>query len=51
MLDDEGRVLAGARVPDVSDEQLRRIFDVMSLIRIMDDRIAPAAPGPPRLLR
>ncbi len=39
VLDDEGRVLPGARVPDVSDEQLRRIFDVMSLIRIMDDRM------------
>ena len=39
VLDDEGRVLPGARVPDVSDDKLRHIFDVMSLVRIMDDRM------------
>ena len=39
VLDDEGRVLPGARVPDVSDEKLRKIFDTMSLVRIMDDRM------------
>jgi pyruvate dehydrogenase E1 component alpha subunit len=39
VLDDDGRVLPGARVPDVSDEMLRAIFDKMSLVRIMDDRM------------
>ena len=39
VLDDEGRVLPGARVPAVADETLRKIFDVMSLVRIMDDRM------------
>lgn len=39
VLDDDGRVLPGARVPEVADEQLRKIFDVMSLVRIMDDRM------------
>ena len=39
MLDDDGRVLPGAKVPEVSDELLRKIFEVMSLVRIMDDRM------------
>ncbi len=39
VLDDEGKVLPGARVPDVADETLRKIFDCMSLVRIMDDRM------------
>ncbi len=39
VLDDEGRVLPGARVPEVSDDLLRKIFDTMSLVRIMDDRM------------
>jgi len=39
VLDDDGHVLPGARVPVVSDEQLRKIFDTMSLVRIMDDRM------------
>ena len=39
VLDDEGRVLPGARVPDIADEMLRKIFDTMSLVRIMDDRM------------
>jgi len=39
VLDDDGRVLPGARVPDVADDVLRNIFDKMSLVRIMDDRM------------
>ena len=39
VLDDEGKVLPGARVPAVADETLRKIFDCMSLVRIMDDRM------------
>jgi pyruvate dehydrogenase E1 component alpha subunit len=39
VLDDDGRVLPGARVPDVADDLLRKIFDVMMLVRIMDDRM------------
>ncbi|MEZ4398709.1 MAG: thiamine pyrophosphate-dependent enzyme [Kofleriaceae bacterium] len=39
VLDDDGRVLPGARVPEVADDLLRAIFDKMSLVRIMDDRM------------
>ncbi len=39
VLDDEGRVLPGAQVPVVADDFLRKIFDTMSLVRIMDDRM------------
>jgi pyruvate dehydrogenase E1 component alpha subunit len=39
ILDDDGRVLPGARVPDADDDTLVRIFDAMMLVRIMDDRM------------
>jgi pyruvate dehydrogenase E1 component alpha subunit len=39
VLDDEGKVLPGAKVPQLSDETLARIFDVMLQTRIMDDRM------------
>ena len=39
VLDDDGRVLPGAKVPDVADDTLLRIFDSMMLARIMDDRM------------
>src|SRR5262245_55091134 len=39
ILDDDGRVLPGARVPDVDDDTLVRILDAMLLVRIMDDRM------------
>ncbi len=39
VLDDEGKVLPGAKVPQVSDETLLKIFDTMMLTRIMDDRM------------
>jgi pyruvate dehydrogenase E1 component alpha subunit len=39
VLDDEGKVLPGAKVPQISDETLARIFDVMLQTRIMDDRM------------
>jgi 2-oxoisovalerate dehydrogenase E1 component alpha subunit len=39
VLDDEGKVLPGAKVPQVADETLTKIFDTMMLVRIMDDRM------------
>jgi len=39
VLDDEGKVLPGAKVPSLSEETLTRIFDVMLLVRTMDDRM------------
>jgi 2-oxoisovalerate dehydrogenase E1 component alpha subunit len=39
VLDDEGKVLPGAKVPQVADETLHKIFDTMMLVRIMDDRM------------
>ena len=39
VLDDDGKVLPGAKVPQVSDETLHKIFDTMMLVRIMDDRM------------
>jgi 2-oxoisovalerate dehydrogenase E1 component alpha subunit len=39
VLDDEGKVLKGVTVPEVSDEELLRIFDVMMMVRIVDDRM------------
>jgi 2-oxoisovalerate dehydrogenase E1 component alpha subunit len=39
VLDDDGRPLAGAKVPSIPDATLRRVFDVMTLTRIVDDRM------------
>lgn len=39
ILDDDGNVLPGATVPDVPDEDLARIFDVMLQVRVMDERM------------
>jgi 2-oxoisovalerate dehydrogenase E1 component alpha subunit len=39
VLDDDGNVIPGAKVPDISDEQLLKLFDTMMLTRIMDDRM------------
>jgi 2-oxoisovalerate dehydrogenase E1 component alpha subunit len=39
VLDDEGKPLPGAKVPNIPDATLTRIFEVMSLTRIMDDRM------------
>lgn len=39
VLDDEGKVLPGSRVPAIPDQDLMRIFDAMLLTRIMDDRM------------
>jgi pyruvate dehydrogenase E1 component alpha subunit len=39
VLDDDGKVIPGARVPDVADDTLLKIFDCMMLVRIMDDRM------------
>jgi len=39
VLDEDGRVIKGAQVPPVPDEDLLRIFDTMTLVRVMDDRM------------
>lgn len=39
ILDDEGNVLPGATVPEIADDELLRIFDVMLQVRVMDDRM------------
>jgi pyruvate dehydrogenase E1 component alpha subunit len=39
VLDDEGKVLPGAKVPALSEEALLRVFDTMLLVRTMDDRM------------
>ncbi|HEU5059318.1 MAG TPA: thiamine pyrophosphate-dependent enzyme, partial [Kofleriaceae bacterium] len=39
VLDEEGRVIKGAKVPPVPDEDLMRIFECMLLVRVMDDRM------------
>ena len=39
VLDDDGKPLAGATVPKIPEATLLRIFDIMSLTRIMDDRM------------
>src|SRR5258706_14158273 len=39
VLDDDGKPLAGVKVPVIADDMLRKIFDSMMLVRIMDDRM------------
>lgn len=39
VLDDQGNVLQGAKVPEIPREQLERMFEIMLLVRIMDDRM------------
>jgi len=39
VLDDEGKVIPGAKVPKISDEDLIQLFDKMLLVRVMDDRM------------
>jgi 2-oxoisovalerate dehydrogenase E1 component alpha subunit len=39
VLDDDGKPLPGARVPSIPDATLTRMFDVMMLTRIVDDRM------------
>jgi pyruvate dehydrogenase E1 component alpha subunit len=40
VLDDEGRPLPGAKVPELSESTLRTIFDTMLLVRVMDERMS-----------
>ena len=52
VLDDEGKVLKGVKVPEVSDDELLRIFDVMMMVRIvveMGNALGPTYNGEPRL--
>lgn len=39
VLDDEGKVLPGVKVPEIPEEDLLRLFDVMLQTRIIDDRM------------
>jgi pyruvate dehydrogenase E1 component alpha subunit len=39
VLDDEGKVIKGARVPEVTEDELRRLFDTMMMVRIVDERM------------
>lgn len=39
VLDDDGKPLPGARVPSIPDAALTRMFEVMLLTRIVDDRM------------
>lgn len=43
VLGDRGEVLPGARVPDVPERDLVRIYEHMKLVRILDGRIATLA--------
>jgi TPP-dependent pyruvate/acetoin dehydrogenase alpha subunit len=40
VVDDDGKPLPGARVPEIPDATLQRIFDQMMLVRIIDDRMS-----------
>ncbi|RMH39230.1 MAG: thiamine pyrophosphate-dependent dehydrogenase E1 component subunit alpha [Deltaproteobacteria bacterium] len=39
VLSDDGTVLPGAKVPDISDDDLVALFDSMLLVRVMDERM------------
>ena len=39
VLDEDGRVIKGAQVPSIPDEDLLRLFDTMLLVRTVDDRM------------
>jgi pyruvate dehydrogenase E1 component alpha subunit len=39
VLNDDGKVIAGARVPDIPQADLLRLFESMLLVRIMDERM------------
>jgi len=39
VLDDEGHVLPGVKVPELSEETLHRMFDVMLQVRTVDERM------------
>lgn len=39
VLDDEGKILSGAKVPEIPDEDLHKLFEKMMLVRVVDDRM------------
>jgi 2-oxoisovalerate dehydrogenase E1 component alpha subunit len=39
VLDNDGKVLKGAKVPEVSDAELHKIFETLLMVRIVDDRM------------
>ena len=51
VMDDEGRVVHPEREPDLSGDELRKLFRTIVLVRILDERmLRAAAPGAHRLL-
>lgn len=39
VLAEDGKIIAGAKVPEISDEELHRIFETMISVRIIDERM------------
>ncbi len=39
VLDDDGKVLSGAKLPKVTEAELHRLFDTMLMVRIIDERM------------
>ena len=39
VLDNEGKVLPGAKVPEIPEADLLRLFDTMLIVRVVDDRM------------
>ncbi len=39
VLDDDGKVVAGAKVPEVSEKELLRLFETMLMVRVVDERM------------
>ena len=39
VVDEEGRVVSGATVPDIPDQDLARLYESMMLVRIVDERM------------
>ena len=39
VLDDDGNVIEGAKVPDIPEQDLRRLFDRMLMVRVVDERM------------
>ena len=39
VIDDDGRLVDGARAPAIPDQELRRLYEAMLLVRVVDDRM------------
>ena len=42
ILDEQGKVIEGAKVPDIDKETALKIFDTMQFVRVLDDRMIAA---------